>query len=73
MFHLIFSYKVIILLVWFLYEIKSHCMKGKNKYKFEIGTSNLTDFGGVLCAFAFSHIRLWQEAQDLNGFVHFIY
>lgn len=54
MFHFIFSYKVIILLVWFLYEIKSHCMKGKNKYKFEIGTSSLTDFGGGSCAFGIS-------------------
>lgn len=54
MFHFIFSYKVIILLVWFLYEIKSHCMKGKNKYKFEIGTSSLTDFRGGSCAFGIS-------------------
>lgn len=73
MFHFILYYKVIILLVWFLYEIKSPVWKEKNKYKFEIGTSSLTDFGGGSCAFAFSHIRLRQEAQGLNGFVHFIY
>lgn len=48
------SYEVIVLLVWLLYEIQSQCVRRKNKYKFEIGTSSLTAFRGVLCAFGIS-------------------
>lgn len=87
MFHFIFSYKVIILLAWFLYEIKSHCMKGKNKYKFEIGTSSLTDVKDGSCAFGISHQALARSPRPewfctfyllkysgnrLTSFVHYL-
>lgn len=54
MFLFLTFYKVIILLVWLLYEIQSQCVRRKNKCKFEIGTSSLTAFRGVLWAFSIS-------------------
>lgn len=54
MFFFLTSYKVIVLIVWLLYEIQSQCVRRKNKYIFEIGTSSLTAFRGVLCAFGIS-------------------
>lgn len=54
MFLFLTSYKVIVVLVWLLYEIQSQCVRTKYKYKFEIGTSSLTAFRGVLCAFGIS-------------------